>query len=82
MTLATLILPPHSEISTPLIIPSLVVIVKNPEHYGIEEVLDFTTSEFSWPVGPVFTRSRKFPPNIKDIARGLLELYLGRGPYN
>ncbi|KIM45475.1 hypothetical protein M413DRAFT_341491 [Hebeloma cylindrosporum] len=61
-----------------IIIPSLAAIVMDTENYGVkDELLNFTTSEFSRLVAPVFTRSSNFPSTIKNIARsGLSKLYL------
>jgi hypothetical protein len=61
-----------------LVIPSLAAVVMDPEIYGVQdELLNFTTSEFSRLVAPVFTRSSNFPSSVKNIARsGLSKLYL------
>ena len=61
-----------------LVIPSLATVVMDPENYGVkDELLNFTTSEFSRLVAPVFTRSSNFPSSVKNIARnGLSKLYL------
>ena len=61
-----------------IIIPSFATIIMDPGNYGVkDELLNFTTSEFSRLVAPVFTRSSDFPSNLKNIARsGLSKLYL------
>lgn len=61
-----------------VIISSLAAVVMDPEIYGVQdELLNFTTSEFSRLVAPVFTRSSNFPSSVKNIARsGLSKLYL------
>jgi hypothetical protein len=49
----------------------------DPDNYGVkDELLNFTTSEFSRLVA-VFTRSSNFPSSVKNVARsGLSKLYL------